>query len=114
MADPTESFIMSTRTRRPAPSGRRTLGNDPPRKTGWQVRCSVADAVRRAVEEGAAESQNAFVERALVRELRELRRRRVYDAYAAAAADPAYRLEIEGVGEAFETTVGDGLTGSDS
>lgn len=102
---------MSTRTRRIA-SAPQKAGSDPPRKTGWQVRSSVADAVRQAVEEGAAESQNAFVERALVRELRELRRQRVYAAYAAAAADPTYRRKAKAMREAFETAAGDGLTDS--
>lgn len=82
---------------------------DTPRKPGWQVRSSVADAVRQAVDEGAAESQNAFVERALVRELRELRRRRVYDAYAAAAEDPSFTAEMDEVTREFEATTGDGL-----
>lgn len=82
---------------------------DPPRKTGWQVRSSVAEAVKEAVEEGAAESQNAFVEMALIRELRELRRRRVYDAYAQAAADPAFLKDVEQVTDAFAPTVGEGL-----
>lgn len=73
------------------------------------MRSSVADAVRQAVDEGAAESQDAFVERALVRELRELRRRRVYDAYAAAAEDPSFTAEMEEVTREFEATTGDGL-----
>lgn len=88
---------------------RRRKTDDPPRKTGWQVRSSVADAVRRAVEEGGAESQNAFVERALVRELRELRRRRVYEAYATAAQDPAFTSDMESLTDDFEPTAGDGL-----
>lgn len=88
---------------------RRRSAADPPRKPGWQVRSSVADAVRQAVDEGAAESQNAFVERALVRELRELRRRRVYNAYAAAAEDPSFTAEMEEVTREFEPTAGDGL-----
>jgi hypothetical protein len=61
------------------------------------------------VEEGAAESQNAFVERALVRELRELRRRRVYDAYAAAAEDTSYMAEMAQVSREFEPMSGDGF-----
>ena len=88
---------------------RRRSAADPPRTPGWQVRSSVADAVRQAVDEGAAESQNAFVERALVRELRELRRRRVYNAYAAAAEDPSFTAEMEEVTREFEPTAGDGL-----
>ena len=51
----------------------------------------------------------AFVERALVRELRELRRRRVYDAYAAAARDAAFTTEQEGISRDFEPATGDGL-----
>jgi len=93
---------------RAATAVRRTTA-DPPRKTGWQVRSSVADAVRQAVEEGAAESQNAFVEKALIRELRELRRRRVYDAYAEAASDPAFLGDIKRVTDAFASTIDDGL-----
>lgn len=89
------------------PSARRAI--DPPRKTGWQVSSSVADAVRRAVEEGAAPSQNAFVERALVRELMEVRRRRVYEAYDEAARDPEFRKDMEETSEAFDSTAGDGL-----
>lgn len=82
---------------------------DPLRKAGWQVRQSVAEAVKQAVAEGAAESQNAFVERALIRELKELRRRRVYDAYAQAAADPVFREDMRATTAAFEATAGDGL-----
>lgn len=96
------------RRRTPARSHGATTA-DRPRKTGWQVRSSVAEAVREAVEAGAADSQNAFVERALVRELRELRRQRVYDAYAEAASDPAFREDMEGVTGAFEPVVGEGL-----
>jgi hypothetical protein len=65
--------------------------------------------VRQAVEQGAAESQNAFVEKALVRELRELRRRRVYDAYAEAAADPEFVGEMKGLEEDFDSMTADGL-----
>jgi hypothetical protein len=70
------------------------------------VRSSVAEAVRQAVEAGAADSQNAFVERALVRELRELRRKRVYDSYAQAASDPTFREDMAEVSGAFEPAVG--------
>jgi hypothetical protein len=90
---------------------RHSTTSDPPRKPGWQVRSSVADAVRRAVGEGAADSQNAFVERALVRELRELRRDRVFHAYAAAAEDPTFTAEMKKVTYEFEPATGDGLEG---
>jgi hypothetical protein len=95
------------------PTRRRRTTNDPPRKTGWQVRSSVAEAVKQAVQEGAAESQNAFVERALVRELRALRRQRVYEAYAAAAKDPAFVADMARVSQDLEPAVGDGLGDAD-
>jgi hypothetical protein len=91
-------------------SQRRSSGAaDPLRKTGWQVRGSVADAVKQAVEGGAADSQNAFVERALVRELKKLRRQRVHDAYAEAATDPVFMAEMNAVTDAFDATAGDDL-----
>lgn len=74
----------------------------------------MAEAVKKAVEEGAAESQNAFVERALVRELRELRRRRVYEAYARAASDPAFVAEMKAVTGSFDPVLGEGLEDSGS
>jgi hypothetical protein len=102
------------RTARPRTTSRGRSAADPLRKTGWQVRQSVAEAVKNAVEHGAAESQNAFVERALVRELRELRRQRVYTAYADAAADPHFVADMDSVSAAFDKTVGDGLSRSDA
>ena len=88
----------------------RSFTGESPRKTGWQVRSSVAEAVKQAVQEGAADSQNAFVEMALVRGLRELRRRRVYASYAEAAADPTFLEDMRGVTATFEPTVGEGLS----
>lgn len=69
----------------------------------------MAEAVKDAVEKGAADSQNAFVERALVRELKELRRQRVYAAYAQAAADPMFAEDMGSTTAAFESTARDGL-----
>lgn len=82
---------------------------DPRKKTGYQLRRSVVMAVRDAVQEGAAESQNAFVERALIRELKELRRSRVYDAYAEAARDPLFLEDMNSSMAAYELATGDGL-----
>ena len=64
--------------------------DDPRQKTGYQIRRSVVLAVREAVREGAAESQNSFVERALTRELRELRKAKLSAAYTEAARDPLF------------------------
>jgi C4-dicarboxylate-specific signal transduction histidine kinase len=88
---------------------RHRRGADPLRKPGWQVRTSVADAVREAVEEGVAESQNALVERALLAFLAERRRERLYAAYAEAARDPDFMADMCSVSDAFEATVSDGL-----
>jgi phage gp16-like protein len=98
---------------RSRPSVRRTAtgGEDRPKKVGWQVRRSIAEAVKEAVKHGAAESQNAFVEDALLRRLKDLRREKVYSAYGAAARDPAFMEDMRSVTEAFSGTVRDGLEG---
>ncbi|MBI4520973.1 MAG: hypothetical protein HY701_09045 [Gemmatimonadetes bacterium] len=96
--------------RQRTPRRRRVAASDPLRKTGWQVRQSVVDAVKEAVQEGAAESQNAFVEQAITAALQELRRKRVYEAYARAASDPAFMKQMRSVTEAFEPASGDGLS----
>lgn len=88
---------------------RRHRGADPLRKPGWQVHTSVADAVREAVDEGAAESQNALVEQAILRYLAELRREKLYAAYAEAAQDPAFMADMDDVSGAFDRAVADGL-----
>ena len=88
---------------------RRRVVADRKQKPGWQVRSSVADAVKEAVAAGAAESQNAFVEEAILRRLAELRRERLYADYAAAAADPAFIADMDVVTRSFEFAVADGL-----
>lgn len=55
------------------------------------------------------ESQNTFVERALIRGLKALRRQRVYDAYAQAAADSAFMEEMRSTTATFDRATGDGL-----
>jgi hypothetical protein len=98
-----------------ASSGRPSLrrkgrgGGERPRKVGWQVSQSVAEAVKEAVEGGAAESQNAFVEDALVRRLKELRREKIYSAYEEAARDPAFMADMGSTSEAFNVAARDGL-----
>lgn len=92
-----------------APHVSRRRRADPLRKPGWQVHTSVADAVRDAVEEGVAESQNALVERAVLRFLAEKRREKLYASYGEAAQDPAFMADMRAVSDAFEATVADGL-----
>lgn len=89
---------------------RRRLGNtDPLRKVSYQIRASVADGLRSAVEAGAAASVNAFVEDAIIERLKQLRRERLYAAYAEAAKDPEYAAEMVELDRDFDTTVADGL-----
>ncbi len=76
---------------------------------GYQIRSSVAMAVREAVREGAAESQNAFVERALVNELKLVRTKRVYQAYADAASDPEFVADQDAAARDMEAAIQDGL-----
>jgi Arc/MetJ-type ribon-helix-helix transcriptional regulator len=85
----------------------------PRKKPGYQLPEALVRAVKDAVEQGAAESQNAFVERALKRELRETRRRRLYDAYAAAASDPAFLADMDSTTAAWESAAADGLNSDD-
>lgn len=82
---------------------------DRPKKVGWQVSESVVDAVKEAVADGAAESQNAFVEDAIRRRLKELRREKVYSAYEEAAHDPIFMEDMRSISEAFDGTVRDGF-----
>lgn len=91
------------------PLARRRPASDPLRKPGWQVRTSVADAVREAVAAGAAESQNALVERAVVQYLTQIRRDRLYAAYAEAAEDPMFMADMREISAAFDGTIRDGL-----
>ena len=84
---------------------------DPRQKTGYQIRRSVVLAVREAVRDGGAESQNAFVERALIRELKELRKTALSTAYAEAARDLVFMKDMEVTDAAWDPTASDGLVG---
>lgn len=86
-----------------------TRESDPRQKTGYQLRRSVVLAVREAVRDGAAESQNAFVERALTRELRELRKAKLAAAYGDAARDPRFMEEMKATDAAWDAVTDDGL-----
>lgn len=102
--------MANARTSGARPLNRRgRSGTDRPRKVGWQVSQSIADAVKEAVAKGAAESQNAFVEDALLRRLKELRREKIYASYAEAAQDAAFMEDMASTTEAFSVTVRDGL-----
>jgi hypothetical protein len=57
----------------------------------------------------AADGQNAIVERAVIREHKEVRRQLVYEAYAQAAADPVFMEEMRLTAAAYEVAANDGL-----
>ena len=89
---------------------RRSSGRDPLKKTTVQMHTSTLDAVRHAVESGAAASQNQFVEDAVIEKLRELRRARVYAAYEEAARDEAFMADMRETTAAFDVALLDGLS----
>jgi len=88
---------------------RRGSADDPLSKVTFQIHESVMDQVRAAVDDGAAPSLNAFMERAADNLLRELRRVEVYEAYGAAAQDSKYMAEQAAVIAEGETSLSDGL-----
>ena len=90
-----------------------TTARDRRQKTGYQLRRSIVLAVRDAVQDGAAESQNAFVERALIRELQELRKKKLAEAYEEASRDRTFMQEMRALNAGWDVTSADGLGGSD-
>ena len=88
---------------------RRATGDDPLRKVTLRLHESVADAVRAVVDAGAAPSADVFIEEAVIAALRERRRQRLYAAYAEAAADSAFRADMDDVTDAFADATDDGL-----
>lgn len=74
---------------------------------------TVAAAVRELVKSGEVPSADAFIEEAVIAQLRELRKARVYAAYAQAAADPLFVAEMEETNRVFDHTAADGLAGGE-
>lgn len=73
------------------------------KKATFALREEVLQAVDDVVKTGAAPSKNAFVERALIKELKELRRRERRAHLQEAAKDPLFLKDLEEVEEAFKT-----------
>ncbi|MGQ0538953.1 MAG: hypothetical protein ACT4R6_08425 [Gemmatimonadaceae bacterium] len=88
---------------------RRSTSADPLKKVTLRMHETVAAAVRELVESGEAASADAFIEEAVIAQLRERRKARVYAAYAEAAADAVFMAEMEETNRVFEDTVADGL-----
>jgi len=83
--------------------------DDPLEKTGYRIPRSVVAMVRESVQAGEAKSQNEFVERALRRELRAVRRDKLYEEYASAAQDAAFNADMDAAVEDFDAALMDGL-----
>ena len=93
----------------PAIRRRRTASAaDPLKKVTVHLHESVSTAIMRMVRQGVAASQAAFIEDAVIAQLREIRRAKVYAAYAEAAADPTVMAEMAATTTAFDVTVADG------
>jgi hypothetical protein len=90
-------------------SRRRSQIRDPLKKVSYQMRTSTVDAVKQAVDNGVAASQNEFVEGAVVARLREIRRAKVYAAYEEAARDAAFMADMDETTAAFDAALLDGL-----
>lgn len=80
------------------------------KKATYQLHSSTIERIRQAVESGAAPSQNAFVEEAVIARLREMRRARVYTAYAEAAQDPVFLTDMRDLTVDFDAALSDGLS----
>ncbi len=94
----------------PAVRRRRRSSTAPLEKRAFTLHADVVEAVKEAVQQGVAQNQSAFVESAIREKLERTKRARFNDAYAAAAADPAFVQEMMLDAEAFDGTVSDGLT----
>lgn len=71
------------------------------KKATFSLHEDVLEALDEAVSEGAAPSKNAFVERALVKELKELRRKARRAQWEQAAGDSLFLKDLEEVEDAF-------------
>ena len=73
------------------------------KKATFNFHPDVLTALDEAMAEGAAPSKNALIERALLRELKELRRRRRQARWEEGAKDPVLLRDISEVDVAFKS-----------
>ncbi|HEY7062273.1 MAG TPA: ribbon-helix-helix protein, CopG family [Chloroflexota bacterium] len=76
----------------------------PARKATFSLQPDVLAAVDEAVASGSAPSKNAFVERALRKELREVRRQLRRAQWEEAFRDPLFIRDLQEVAEAFASS----------
>ena len=73
-----------------------------PKKATFNLHHDVLAAMDKAISEGAAPSKNVLVERALVKELKELRRQARQDQWKEGAKDRALLKDITDTENAFQ------------
>ncbi len=73
------------------------------KKATFSLSREILEDLDEAVKRGAAPSKNALVERALLKELRELRRRQDRQRMEEALKDPLFLRDLEEVEEAFRS-----------
>ncbi len=73
------------------------------KKATFSLRAEVLAALDEAVAQQAAPSKNAFVERALVKELREVERQARQRRWEEASRDPLFLRDLEEVEAAFRS-----------
>lgn len=78
-------------------------------RTSISLRADIFEAAKEIVQSGGADTFSAFVEEALEEKLRRARRAALYDAYQAAAEDPAFISSMRDVSRDFAATELDGL-----
>jgi len=77
--------------------------NGKTKKATFSLHADVLVALDKVMAEGVAPSKNALVERALVRELKELRRRARQARWEEAAKDPLLLKDLEQVETTFQS-----------
>jgi metal-responsive CopG/Arc/MetJ family transcriptional regulator len=73
------------------------------RKATFSLQCEVLAALDEVVAQGAAPSKNAFVERAVRRELQAFKREQRSQLWQEALRDPLFLRDLEETEEAFRT-----------
>ena len=94
----------------PATLKRVSVSSGSTKKATFRIDEGLYEAMRDVVAEGAATSQRAFLEDAIRRGLKRIRKRELELAYMTAARDPAFNADMRATTEAFEATTADGLT----
>lgn len=80
------------------------------RKVTYQIDDQLLQAVRTAVERGAAQNMSEFVQEALRERLNRLRREEIHRRIEAAAADPLFVQDVRETTQAYSVTDAENLS----